>query len=117
MWKKWPRKRRCEDIFFDYDKYTLKPEAKATLEMNAKALKNQTSAPITIEGHCDERGTEDYNMALGEKRAKAAMDYLVSLGVSASRFTIISYGESRPFEPGHSEAAWAKNRRAHFAAK
>ncbi len=106
----------CEDVFFDYDKYSLKAEAKATLEMNAKALKAQ-SVPVIIEGHCDERGTEDYNMALGEKRAKAAMDYLVSLGVSAGTITVISYGESRPFDPGKGEAAWAKNRRAHFVTK
>jgi peptidoglycan-associated lipoprotein len=107
----------CQDVFFDFDKYNLKDEAKATLEMNARELKNGMMVPIIIEGHCDERGTEDYNMALGEKRAKATMDYLVSLGVPGSRFTIISYGESRPFDPGHTEAAWAKNRRAHFVVK
>lgn len=107
----------CEDVFFDYDKYNLQADAKATLEMNAKALKAEPSVRVIIEGHCDERGTEDYNMALGEKRAKAAMEYLVSLGVSASSFTIISYGESRPFDQGHGEASWAKNRRAHFVTK
>lgn len=108
---------KVEDVFFDYDKYSLKPEAKATLEMNAKELKMNTAMGIVIEGHCDERGTEDYNMALGEKRAKAAKDYLASLGVAASRMTVISYGESRPFDPGKSESAWAKNRRAHFVMK
>jgi peptidoglycan-associated lipoprotein len=107
----------CEDVFFDYDKHTLKPKAKTTLEMNAKELKNNTSAGVIIEGHCDERGTEDYNMALGEKRAKAVKEYLTTLGISASRFTVISYGESRPFDPGNTESAWAKNRRAHFVMK
>ncbi len=103
-----------EDVFFDFDKYNLTPEARATLEKNAAELRRRSDVMITIEGHCDERGTKAYNLALGEKRAKAARDYLVSLGIAASRIAIVSYGEERPFDPGHNEAAWAKNRRAHF---
>lgn len=104
----------CDDVFFDFDKYNLKEESKATLENDASELKKFSDLALTIEGHCDERGTEDYNMALGEKRAKAVKDYLVSLGIPASWMTVISYGETRPFDPGHDEEAWAKNRRAHF---
>jgi peptidoglycan-associated lipoprotein len=105
------------DAFFDFDKYNLKDDAKRALEKNATELKKYPSVNIIIEGHCDERGTEDYNMALGEKRAKSAKDYLVSLGIEASRITTISYGESRPFALGHDERAWAQNRRAHFVVK
>jgi peptidoglycan-associated lipoprotein len=103
------------DVFFDFDKYNLSSEAKGTLEANARELKRVSDASVTIEGHCDERGTKAYNLALGEKRANAARDYLVSLGVTASRITTISYGKERPFDDGHDETAWAKNRRAHFA--
>lgn len=102
------------DAFFDFDSYSLSSEAKGTLDQNAKELKRVTAAAITIEGHCDERGTSAYNLALGEKRANAAKDYLVALGVSASRITTVSYGKERPFDSGHDESAWAKNRRAHF---
>lgn len=101
-----------EDIFFDFDKSTLREDAKMTLTKNAEVLKN--AGPFTIEGHCDERGTNAYNLALGERRAKAARDFLVSLGVDPAMITTISYGEERPFDPGHNEEAWAKNRRAHF---
>jgi len=104
------------DVFFDFDKYNLSAEAKGTLEANARELKRISDASITVEGHCDERGTKAYNLALGEKRAGAAKDYLVSLGVTASRITTISYGKERPFDSGHDETAWAKNRRAHFVA-
>jgi peptidoglycan-associated lipoprotein len=103
-----------EDVFFAFDSSTLGGEAKSSLESNARQLKDATGVDITIEGHCDERGTIAYNLALGERRAKAAKDYLVSLGVPASRFSVISYGKERPFDPGHDEAAWTKNRRAHF---
>jgi len=103
-----------EDVFFDFDKYDLRDDAKAALAKDAEELKKFPEVRIIIEGHCDERGTEDYNLALGEKRAKAARDYLVRLGIDGSRITIISYGESRPFDPRHNEEAWAKNRRAHF---
>ena len=90
---------------------------KSSLEKNARELKNFPSVNIIIEGHCDERGTEDYNLALGEKRAKAARDYLVSLGVKSGRITIVSYGETRPFAYGHDESSWKQNRRAHFVMK
>ena len=102
------------DVFFDFDKYGLSDESKRTLERNAQELKDAMSRTILIEGHCDERGTVDYNMALGEKRANAAMDYLVSLGISAGRIDVVSYGKAKPFDPRHNEDAWAKNRRAHF---
>lgn len=103
-----------EDVFFAFDKYNLTDESKRTLERDADELKASPSTTITIEGHCDERGTVEYNMALGEKRAKAAMNYLTTLGIDKNRIEIISYGKSRPFDPGHNEEAWAKNRRAHF---
>lgn len=103
-----------EDVFFDYDKHALSAAAKSTLSKNADQLKSAESVMITIEGHCDERGTNAYNLALGEKRAKAAMDYLRSLGVNASRVKTVSYGEERPFSSGSNESAWSKNRRAHF---
>jgi peptidoglycan-associated lipoprotein len=102
------------DAFFDFDSYSLSSEAKGTLEENAKQLKASTAGNVTIEGHCDERGTEAYNLALGEKRANAAKDYLVALGVNGSRINTVSYGKQRPFADGHDESAWAKNRRAHF---
>jgi peptidoglycan-associated lipoprotein len=102
------------DVFFDFDKATLTPDAKSILSSNATQLKDADEMTVTIEGHCDERGTRSYNLALGEKRANAAKDFLVSLGVPASMITTVSYGKDRPFDTGHTEAAWAKNRRAHF---
>jgi len=102
------------DAYFDFDSYALSSEAKGTLEANASQLKRVTAGNITIEGHCDERGTKAYNLALGEKRANAAKEYLVALGVNASRINTVSYGKERPFDDGHSDSAWAKNRRAHF---
>ena len=102
------------DIFFDFDKATLSPDSKSILSSNASQLKDASAMTITIEGHCDERGTRSYNLALGEKRANAAKDFLVSLGVPASQVTTVSYGKDKPFDMGHTEAAWAKNRRAHF---
>ncbi len=101
-------------IHFDYDKYFIREDAKPVLEQNAAWLKKFGSAQILIEGHCDERGTEEYNLALGEKRAKSTFDYLVSLGVSPSRLKTISYGKSQPIDLGHNEVAWQKNRRAQF---
>jgi len=103
-----------EMIHFDYDKYFIREDAKPVLESNAAWLNKWESVKLLIEGHCDERGTEEYNLALGEKRAKSTMDYLVSLGISADRLKIISYGKSQPLDPGHNETAWAKNRRAQF---
>ncbi|MEJ2722284.1 MAG: peptidoglycan-associated lipoprotein Pal [bacterium] len=102
------------DVFFAFDKSNLTDESKRILAEDATQLKDSDPVTITIEGHCDERGTVAYNLALGERRANAARDYLVSLGVPADRIKTISYGEERPFDPGHNEAAWAKNRRAHF---
>jgi peptidoglycan-associated lipoprotein len=105
------------DVFFAYDKYNLTSESKSVLEGNAAELKRTTDAMVTIEGHCDERGTTSYNLALGEKRANAAKEYLVALGIDGSRINVVSYGKERPFDTGHDETAWAKNRRAHFVAK
>lgn len=103
-----------QPVFFDYDSYTLRDDGRASLDANAKLLRDNSGARLVIEGHCDERGTAEYNQALGERRAQAARDYLVGAGISDSRIQVVSYGKERPFEPGHDEAAWAKNRRAHF---
>jgi len=101
-------------IFFDYDRYFVREDAKPTLEANANWLGKFKSAKILIEGHCDERGTEEYNLALGEKRAKSTFDYLVSLGIPQDRLKVISYGKSQPLDAGHNEISWQKNRRAQF---
>jgi peptidoglycan-associated lipoprotein len=101
------------DVFFGFDEYELSNEAMGILSRNARALR-EAGVTVLISGHCDERGTVEYNLALGEKRAKAVRDYLVSLGVPASSVRVTSYGESKPFAMGHDEAAWAQNRRAHF---
>jgi len=101
------------DVYFAFDMYSLSAESRATLADNADILLANPGAMITIEGHCDERGTEEYNLGLGERRASSAKNYLVSLGVSASRIKTISYGEERPFQWGHNEDAWSQNRRAH----
>ncbi|OLC16298.1 MAG: peptidoglycan-associated lipoprotein [Candidatus Rokubacteria bacterium 13_1_40CM_69_27] len=106
-----------QDIHFDFDKYTLRPDAAKILDANARWLKANPNRLVLVEGHCDERGTNEYNLALGERRAKAAMSYLEAQGVAASRFTMISYGEERPLCTAHSEDCWAKNRRAHFLVK
>lgn len=103
-----------KDAFFDYDKSSIRPDAKQSLDENAKWLKANPNAALTIEGHCDERGTREYNLGLGQRRAKAAKDYLVSAGINPKRIKAISYGKERPFEPGHDESAWKWNRRAHF---
>lgn len=101
-------------VYFDYDKSELKPEARAILDKKATWLKAHTDYSVRIEGHCDERGTSEYNLALGERRANAAMKYLNAVGVSSGRISTVSYGEERPADPGHSEEAWAKNRRDEF---
>jgi peptidoglycan-associated lipoprotein len=101
-------------IHFDYDKFFIRDDAKPILESNAAWLKKFRTVKVLIEGHCDERGTEEYNLALGEKRAKSTLDYLVSLGIPQDRMKIISYGKSQPLDPANNEAAWAKNRRAQF---
>jgi peptidoglycan-associated lipoprotein len=101
-------------IFFAYDSSEVSPPAKAILDENAAVLRKNGSWTITIEGHCDERGTAEYNLALGERRAVAARAYLISLGIPADRLRTVSYGKEFPFDPAQSEEAWAKNRRAHF---
>ncbi|MFZ1946644.1 MAG: peptidoglycan-associated lipoprotein Pal [bacterium] len=105
------------DIHFAYDKYNLDDEATRTLGANGEYLLKHRNVDVLIEGHCDERGTEEYNLALGEKRAIAARDFLVRFGIDRSRISTISYGEERPADPASNEAAWSQNRRAHFAVK
>ena len=105
-----------KDIFFDFDKYDIRANDAKTLDTNAAWLKTNDNL-VLIEGHCDERGTNEYNLALGERRAKSTMNYLVSQGVQASRITIISYGKERPVCTEHTEDCWAKNRRSHFLTK
>jgi len=104
-------------IYFDFDKYDIRPDDAKTLDGDAAWLKANPNNLVLIEGHADERGTNEYNLALGEKRAKAAMNYLVAQGVQASRVTIISYGEERPVCTEKTEACWAKNRRDNFLTK
>jgi peptidoglycan-associated lipoprotein len=101
-------------VFFDYDSSELTPAGLAALDENALLLRRNSTWAITVEGHCDERGTAEYNLALGERRAVTARAYLVSLGLSASRLRSVSYGKEFPFDPGRDESAYAKNRRAHF---
>ena len=103
-----------DDIRFDYDRAELSDEARATLEKHGLWLQNHRTARVTIEGHCDERGTVDYNLALGDKRARAVRDYLASLGVAGERMHTVSFGKERPLDPGGNDQAFAKNRRAHF---
>jgi len=106
-----------KDVHFDFDKYDIRPGDAKTLDGNAGWLKSNPNHLVLIEGHCDERGTNEYNLALGERRAKSTMNYLVSQGVQASRITIISYGEERPVCTQKTEECWAQNRRAHFLVK
>jgi peptidoglycan-associated lipoprotein len=103
-----------QPVFFAYDSSEVDAQGQAALNANAEILKQYPGWTITIEGHADERGTAEYNLALGERRALSARNYLVSLGIAADRLRTISYGKEFPFDPGHNEAAWAKNRRAHF---
>jgi len=103
-----------EDIFFEFDKATLTLGARETLTKNGQWLRTNSDVAITIEGHCDERGTNGYNLALGERRAESVKMFLADLGVDQSRLATISYGEERPMDRGHGEAVWASNRRAHF---
>ena len=103
-----------EMVYFDFDSYTLRPDTREALKRNAEKIRRVPNVVIQIEGHCDERGTQEYNLALGERRALAVREYLIQLGVSGDRMITISYGEEDPMEPGHSEAAWAKNRRCEF---
>lgn len=103
-----------EDVFFDFDRAVIKAEARRALEQNARWLRENPGTRIVIEGHCDERGTSDYNLALGERRARAVKNVLVALGVEPSRVEIISYGEERPFCRDSGESCWSQNRRGHF---
>jgi peptidoglycan-associated lipoprotein len=103
-----------KDINFAFDSYKLDTTAKSILNGNAEWLKANSGSKVQVEGHCDERGTNEYNMVLGANRARAAMDYLRGAGVEASRMSTVSYGEELPLDPAHNEAAWAKNRRDHF---
>lgn len=105
---------RMQTVYFDFDKYNLRDDAKRALENNADIMRENPELNVKIEGHCDERGTNEYNLALGEKRAKAARDYLTRLGIDAGRLSIISYGEERPVDPRHTEEAWSLNRRDEF---
>jgi peptidoglycan-associated lipoprotein len=101
-------------VHFDYDRAELSDQARAILEKHALWLQNHRAAKVVVEGHCDERGTVDYNLALGDKRARVAREYLVSLGVAGDRLQTVSYGKEKPLDPGSNEQAWARNRRAHF---
>ena len=103
-----------KDVFFNFDKSNIRDDQKAALNDNVGWLKSNTAAKLLIEGHTDERGTAEYNLALGERRAKAVKDYLVGAGIAADRLSTISYGKERPFVLGHDESAWKWNRRGHF---
>ena len=108
---------QLKDVFFDYDSAHLTTEAQGILDADGKVLMDNASASVQIEGHCDERGTVEYNLSLGDRRAQSAKDYLVRYGVPASRLSTVSYGEERPFATGQDESAWAQNRRAHFVVR
>ena len=103
-----------QPVYFDYDSSDVNDAGRTVLQANAAVLRKYTSWVVTIEGHCDERGTKEYNLALGERRAVAARTYLISLGLDANRLRTVSYGSEFPFDPGHDDGAWHKNRRAHF---
>ena len=103
-----------EDIHFEFDKSRLLPEAKEILRQKAKWLRAHPDVSVVVEGHCDERGTNEYNMALGDRRAQSAKTFLMDMGIASGRLTTISYGEEKPLDPRHDEEAWAKNRRTHF---
>ncbi len=105
------------DVFYDFDRSELRSDAVEQLRTNATWLKTNTANNVIVEGHCDERGTSEYNLALGERRANSAKDYIVNLGVAPTRLKTVSYGEEKPFAEGHTEEAWALNRRAHFVAE
>jgi peptidoglycan-associated lipoprotein len=105
------------DVYFDFDSAVLSREAQALLNQKRQWLLMNSDGQVTIEGHCDERGTNAYNLALGDRRAQSAKKFLVKSGSSESRLSTVSYGEERPVDPGHTEAAWARNRRAHFTLK
>lgn len=101
-------------IYFDYDAYALSPQAQTDLQYDADILRRAPQISLVVEGHCDERGTAEYNLALGDRRARAVVDYLAGLGLSPKRFSTVSYGAELPVDPTHNEAAWAKNRRVYL---
>jgi peptidoglycan-associated lipoprotein len=101
-------------IYFDFDSFSLSTNARDTISKNSTLLKKASGIKLRIEGHCDERGSDEYNLALGEKRARAAMNYLTTLGIPAENISILSYGKEKPADPGHNEDAWSKNRRDEF---
>jgi len=106
-----------KDIHFDLDKSNIRPDAARILEANAAWLRSNSNMLVLVEGHCDERGTNEYNLVLGERRARATMNYLVGQGIAQDRLSMVSYGEERPLCTEHNEACWAKSRRAHFRVK
>jgi len=110
----WDKFTGLQNVYFDYDSFALRPDALRTLSENADKIKQVPNVLIQIEGHCDERGTQEYNLALGERRALAVREHLIKLGVSGDRMVTISYGEERPAVEGHDESAWCKNRRSEF---
>jgi peptidoglycan-associated lipoprotein len=108
--------RVLQPVYFDYDSFTIRADGKPTLMSNSKAIKDNSGwGVVTIEGNCDERGSEEYNLALGERRANSVRRYLVDLGVPSSRLTVVSFGESKPRSVGHDESAWRYNRRVEFS--
>jgi peptidoglycan-associated lipoprotein len=108
--------KQLQPVFFDFNKYDIREDQIPALQNDARVLKQNQTVTVLVEGHCDERGTDEYNLALGERRADAAKDFLVSLGIEEARLSTISYGESKPFAQGHNEDAWRQNRRAQFVA-
>ena len=106
-----PRDLMFKTVYFDIDKSNIRPDQRSALENNAQLLAKYGTVKVRLEGHCDERGTDEYNMALGQRRTDSVLSFLTSYGISDSRSETISYGEMRPADPGHNEAAWAKNRR------
>ncbi len=103
------------NVYFEFDKYDIKANFRTPLQQDASAIEKHSSAKVVVEGYCDERGSEEYNLALGERRATSVKKYLASLGVNEGQLRTISYGEEKPADPGHNEKAWAKNRRVHFS--
>lgn len=109
--------RDLQVVYFGYDSFTLDDGARAALDSNAKQMRDNPALEVSVDGHCDERGTVEYNQALGQKRAETVQQYLTDAGIPANRFRVISYGKERPADEGHDESAWAKNRRVEFSAR
>jgi peptidoglycan-associated lipoprotein len=112
-----PVRSALQDVYFEFDRSDLTPDARRTLDVLAQAMKGFPALALVIEGHADERGTTEYNLALGAKRAQAARDYLIGVGIDPGRLETVSFGEERPFDPGRTERSWALNRRVHFVVK